>query len=45
MMNEKRDIKQISKALRLLKHDLKKTTELLQLLRELMHEEYILLIK
>lgn len=44
MSYEKSEIKQIRKALRILKSEIRKTSELLQLLKELMHEEYVLII-
>ena len=43
MSNKKSEINQINKALRLLKKDIKKTTELIHLLWEYMHEDYILI--
>ena len=44
MLNKNNEIKQIHKALRLIKTELKKTNELLQLLWELMHEDHVLII-
>ena len=44
MGNKKSEIVQIHNALRILKNEMRKTTELVQLLRELMHEDYVLLI-
>jgi hypothetical protein len=44
MGNRIGEIMQIQKALRLLKNEMRKTAELVQLLWELMHEDYILII-
>lgn len=45
MSIKKSEIKQINKALQLLKRDIKKTTELMKLPWEYMHEEHVLILQ
>lgn len=44
MSYEKNEIKEINEALRLLKSEIRQTTELIQLLREFMHEDHVLIL-